>query len=86
MIEAFKMIYKNRISIERDITEEDVRSIIKSELLDEYTHPRAKLSIERKLSMALARVNNSNLSQIQKEMILSVMNEEYVKLSIGLKN
>lgn len=45
MIDAFKLLYKNRTT--NDITEEEVRNVIKSELLDEYTHPRVRQSIEK---------------------------------------
>lgn len=84
MINAFKMLYKNRAF--DDITEEEVRSIIKSELLDEYTHPRVRQSIEKKYAMVIGRVENSKLSSSQQEEILLVIHEEYRKLSRAFEN
>lgn len=79
MIDAFKMLYKNRV--DNNLTEEDIRHFIKSELLDEYTHPRVRKSPEEKHQLAVDRVKNSKLSNSQKNDILAVINEEYMKLS-----
>ncbi|MEK4522124.1 hypothetical protein NSQ95_08840 [Psychrobacillus sp. FSL W7-1457] len=84
MIDAFKLLYKNRTT--NDITEEEVRNVIKSELLDEYTHPRVRQSIEKKREMITERVKNSKLSISQQEDILLVIHEEYMKLSRALEN
>ena len=84
MIDAFKLLYKNRASV--NITEVDVRNTIKSELLDEYTHPRVRQSIEKKYQMVIERVKNSKLSISQQEDILLVIHEEYMKLSRASEN
>lgn len=84
MIDAFKLLYKNRASVH--ITEADVRNVIKSELLDEYTHPRVRQSSEKKYEMVIERVKNSKLSISQREAILLVIHEEYMKLSRALEN
>ncbi|MER2009124.1 MAG: hypothetical protein ABS939_16870 [Psychrobacillus sp.] len=84
MIDAFKLLYKNRAT--NDITEEEVRNVIKSELLDEYTHPRVRQSCEKKYQMIVSRVKNSKLSITQQEKILGVIDEEYMKLSRALEN
>lgn len=84
MIDAFKLLYKNRTT--NDITEEEVCNVIKSELLDEYTHPRVRQSSEKKYQMIVARVKNSKLSISQQEDILLIIHDEYMKLSRGLEN
>ena len=43
MINVFQLLYPNRQSIRNIQTEDEVKAIIHSELLDEFTHPRAKV-------------------------------------------
>ncbi|MEK4485564.1 hypothetical protein MHH81_08145 [Psychrobacillus sp. FSL H8-0484] len=81
MIEAFRQLYKDRKSMDAIQTIEAIRTVIKSELLDEFTHPRARQSIEKKYALALERIKNSNLSINQKQMILDAYFDEYTKLS-----
>ncbi|MFJ7826404.1 hypothetical protein [Psychrobacillus sp. NPDC096623] len=81
MIKAFQVLYQNRQSV-RDIqTEDEVRAIIHSELLDEFTHPRARLSIQKKYSLAMDRINNSGLSENEQIMMHNLYKEEFKKLS-----
>ena len=56
MIKAFRLLYKERKSTSELQTEEQIREVIKSELLDEFTHPRARQSPEKKLELALDRI------------------------------
>ena len=86
MIEAFQLLYQNRQSISEIQTEEEIRSIIHSELLDEFTHPRARLSVQKKYSLAIDRIYNSKLSVNQQQMMLELYNEEYKKLSTEYHN
>lgn len=81
MIKAFRLLYQNRQSVDSLQTEEDIRVIIHSELLDEYTHPRARLSIQQKYKLAIDRILNSKLSDIQRQMMIELYKEEYEKLS-----
>ncbi|MFJ8064953.1 hypothetical protein ACIQYS_09995 [Psychrobacillus sp. NPDC096426] len=82
MIEAFQLLYKERKWTSELQTEEQVLEVIKSELLDEFTHPRARLSPEKKFSLALDRISLSTLSYEEKEMMIRVYEEEYINLSI----
>lgn len=82
MIEAFRLLYKDRKSMDAIESIEAVRTVIKSELLDEFTHPRARQSIEKKYALALERIKNSNLSLNQKQLILEAYFDVYTKLSI----
>lgn len=51
MIEAFRQLYKDRKSMDAIQTIEAIRTVIKSELLDEFTHPRARQSIEKSMPL-----------------------------------
>lgn len=81
MINAFRLLYKERKYTTELQTEEQIRKLIKSELLDEYTHPRARLSIEKKLGLALDRISISPLSDEEKKWIEKIYKEEYINLS-----
>lgn len=81
MIKAFQLLYQNRQSVSKIQTEEEIRCIIQSELLDEFTHPRARLSVQKKYSLATDRIKNSKLSDTQQQMMLEVYMEEFKKLS-----
>ncbi|TQR13362.1 hypothetical protein [Psychrobacillus soli] len=81
MINAFRTLYKDRKFTTELQTEEQVREVIKSELLDEFTHPRARLSPEKKLKLALDRISVCTLSDDEKKWIENVYKEEYINLS-----
>jgi len=83
MINAFRFLYKERKLTAELQTEKQVREVIKSELLDEFTHPRARLSPEKKLAFALDRISACSLSDEEKKSIENVYKEEYINLSIG---
>lgn len=86
MIKAFQLLYQNRQSVSNIQTEEEIRGIIHSELLDEYTHPRARLGIQKKYSLAMDRIKNSKLSANQQQMMVELYNEEFKKLSTDYKS
>lgn len=81
MIEAFRLLYKERKFTTELLTEEQIRELIKSELLDEFTHPRARLSLEKKLGLAFDRISISKLLDEEKKLIKNIYEEEYIKLS-----
>ncbi|WP_391209236.1 hypothetical protein [Psychrobacillus sp. L4] len=83
MINAFHHLYKGRVALEKVRTEEEVRQFIQSELMDEFTHPRARRSIETKYAFAVTRIKSSKLSNEEQHSLLDVYNEEYAKLSTG---
>lgn len=86
MISAFQLLYQNRYSVNNIQTVEEVRTIIRSELLDEFTHPRARVSIQQKYKLAFDRISNSTLSVSQQQMMIELYNEEYKKLSTDSKS
>ncbi|GGA27064.1 hypothetical protein [Psychrobacillus lasiicapitis] len=81
MIEAFRTLYKDRKFTTEIQSEEQIREVIKAELLDEFTHPRARLSPEKKLKHALDRIRISTLSEEEKNLLEDVYKEEYINLS-----
>ncbi|WP_391122121.1 hypothetical protein [Psychrobacillus sp. L3] len=83
MIDAFHQLYKGRGALEKVRTEEEVRRVIQSELMDEFTHPRARRSIETKYGFAITRIKSSKLSSEEQNCLIDVYKEEYAKLSTG---
>ena len=81
MINAFQQLYKGRIALEKIQTEDEIRLVINSELKDEFTHPRARLSSVKKYQLAIQRIQGSELSEEEKHVLLSVYEEEYLKVS-----
>lgn len=86
MIKAFQLLYQNRKSVKNIETEDEIRAIIHSELLDEFTHPRARLSIQKKYSLAVERIKNSELSETDQEMMIDLYMDEYKKLSTDVNS
>ncbi|QFF98919.1 hypothetical protein PB01_08790 [Psychrobacillus glaciei] len=83
MINAFHQLYKGRVELEKVRTEEEVRQFIQSELMDEFTHPRARRTIETKYGFAITRIKSSKLSSEEQKCLLDIYKEEYEKLSTG---
>lgn len=86
MIKAFQLLYQNRQSVSNIQAEEEIRAYIHSELLDEFTHPRARLGIDKKYSLAMDRIKNSKLSDHQQKLMIELYKEEFKKLSTGYKS
>lgn len=67
MIESYKKLWSNRASVEQIRTEKELERQILMELNDELTHPRVRKSKEEKLSIALTRIEQSDLTEQQKK-------------------
>ncbi|MEI4768230.1 hypothetical protein WAX74_00980 [Psychrobacillus sp. FJAT-51614] len=83
MIIAFQQLYKGRIALDKIQTDDEIRQVISSELKDEFTHPRARLSVVKKYQLAIQRIQASNLNNEDKKALLSIYKEEYLKVSTG---
>ena len=81
VISSLKLLYKERKSLQTIQSEEQVREILKAELLDEYTHPRARLSIEKKFNLLKSKIGNSALLPKEQEDLVTILKVEYEKLS-----
>ncbi|WP_313890798.1 hypothetical protein [Psychrobacillus sp.] len=80
MIKSFQLLFKGRRFVEDIQSEQQIRQVIQSELLDELTHPRARQSIEKKYLLAVTRVQQSDLAEVDQLQIISLYDEEYAKL------
>ncbi|MBM7647889.1 hypothetical protein JOC78_000829 [Bacillus ectoiniformans] len=72
LVDAYQRLWKNRT--QGEIKEEEaaitLKTLIQRELLDEYTHPRARRSKEEKFYFASKRILESNLdSSIQIQLL-----------------
>ena len=72
MIESYKKLWSNRASVEQIRTEKELERQILMELNDELTHPRVRKSKEEKLSIALTRIEQSDLTEQQKKDLASL--------------
>jgi len=82
IISSIKVLYQDRKALETLQNEDQVRGIFQSELLDEYTHPRARVSLKKKLEFIEAKIRNSTLFMDEQEALITVLHEEYRKLSM----
>ncbi|TQR20694.1 hypothetical protein [Psychrobacillus vulpis] len=81
MIKSFQLLFKGRVSTDKLQTVEDIRKFVVSELLDELTHPRARQSIHKKYEIAVNRITQSDLSDMDQQKLITIYREEYMKLS-----
>ncbi len=67
LIQGYQMLYSSRLSTSTIKTIDELVDIIRIELLDELTHPRVRKSPEEKLSIAMERIDKSNMMDSVKE-------------------
>ena len=84
VVSALKILYKDRKALEQVHSKEQVREILRAELLEEYTHPRARLPLDRKYPLIKSKIENSVLSITDQTELLFYLNDEYEKLSMEL--
>ncbi len=72
MIEAYKQLWPDRQSIQRITTQSEMEKSILVELRDELTHPRVRLSIQEKFELAVRRIEESNLSESDKQALVQL--------------
>lgn len=80
MIKSFQLLFKGRKFVEDIQSEQQIRQVIQSELLDELTHPRVRQSIDKKYLLAVTRIEESDLAEVDQLQIISLYDEEYAKL------
>lgn len=82
LIEEYRLIWNNRLlDTEGKGNEETLFEAIKRELLDENSHPRIRKNKFEKYYSAIKRVNDSNVSQEAKLMLIKIHNEIMEELS-----
>lgn len=67
MIEAYRKLWPQRAAAEGITTQQELEKYMLIELDDELTHPRVRKSRQQKLELALARIEQSDLSQPEKD-------------------
>ncbi|WP_298827687.1 hypothetical protein [uncultured Planococcus sp.] len=78
MIEAYRKLWPQRVAAEKIATQQELEKYILIELDDELTHPRVRKSRQQKLELALARIEQSDLSQTEKDGLAAL----YQKLAV----
>lgn len=77
LIEAYQTLFPFRGAIQSISSMNDLESIIKTELLDELTHPRVRKDSADKFKIALIRIEESSLSEQEKMSLKAFYGEVY---------
>lgn len=77
MIESYKKLWPQRHAVQQLTTMEELETSILIELHDELTHPRVRKTKQQKLELALLRIAESPLSEVEK----TTLSELYKKLA-----
>lgn len=75
MIEAYQKLWPNRSGAGSINSHEELEQKILIELNDELTHPRVRKSRQEKLELALERIQDSALSDQEKEALAELYKE-----------
>jgi hypothetical protein len=81
LLEAYISMWNNRKILKGGNPADVLEELIRRELLDENSHPRARKSISEKFYLCIKRVSESLLSDREKIAIISVYVVEMEKLS-----
>jgi len=77
LIEAYQTLFPFRQSTKSITSMNDLESIIKTELLDELTHPRVRKDSSEKLQLAFLRIDESSLSEQEKTSLKAFYGEVF---------
>lgn len=66
MIEAYRKLWQDRASVMAIESQEQLDAHIRAELADELTHPRLRRTKAEKLAIALERIAQSDLTEVEK--------------------
>ncbi|MTD29771.1 hypothetical protein [Planomicrobium sp. YIM 101495] len=67
MIEAYRKLWQDRASVMAIESQEQLDAHIRAELADELTHPRLRRTKAEKLAIALERIAQSDLTEVEKQ-------------------
>ncbi|TWT07767.1 hypothetical protein FQV26_08120 [Planococcus sp. CPCC 101016] len=67
MIGSYRKLWPQRTAAEQITTQEELEKYMLIELNDELTHPRVRKTRQQKLELALARIEQSDLTESEKE-------------------
>lgn len=77
IIQAYQTLFPFRHEITTMTSLEQLEFSIRTELLDELTHPRVRKSSAEKLQIAYERIEKSNLNNILKMQLKQVYGDVY---------
>ena len=77
LIASYKELFSGRGYANEIETLGQLEAIIKSELLDELTHPRLRKKPDQKLELAYERIENCSLSLVEKQRLKTLYKEVY---------
>lgn len=77
LIEAYQTLFPFREATQTISSSNDLESIIKTELLDELTHPRVRKSSSEKLQLAFLRIDESSLGDLEKKSLKAFYEEVF---------
>ncbi|PLS17073.1 hypothetical protein CVD28_13530 [Bacillus sp. M6-12] len=67
LLDIYQSIWNNRIVMNEEMSEEEILfELVKRELLDENSHPRARKGRYEKFYMSIARIVDSSLAEQEK--------------------
>jgi len=77
LIEAYQTLFPFRSASQTISSLKDLESIIKTELLDELTHPRVRKNSSEKLQLAFLRIDKSSLAEQEKTSLKALYEEVF---------
>jgi hypothetical protein len=77
LIEAYQTLFPFRGATQTISSLNDLKSIIKTELLDELTHPRVRKNSSEKLQLAFLRIDESSLAEQEKTSLKAFYEEVF---------
>lgn len=77
LIEAYQTLFPFRGATQTIFSLNDLESIIKTELLDELTHPRVRKNSSEKLKLAFLRIDESSLAEQEKTSLKALYEEVF---------
>lgn len=72
MIESYRKLWPQRGAAGQIATQQELEKYILVELDDELTHPRVRKTRQQKLELALARIEESGLTEPEKNELASL--------------
>ncbi len=75
LLESYRRLWPERSATSRVQTEEDMERLIIIELKDELTHPRVRKTKQQKLELAIQRINNTQLDELEKQELIDYYKE-----------
>ncbi|MFC4411289.1 hypothetical protein ACFOZY_12740 [Chungangia koreensis] len=79
IVEAFALMWRDRSSVKSGSLK-DVRNLIRSELNDEFTHPRVRRTPSEKYQLAIARIEKLEVVEAVKCELIRLYHNELASI------